>query len=494
MALCAAAAVLAMAYALRSLRPRGERMARRRSRFVALAPLVLGSVSSPASTSGRPRSPSPALAALVSRAAAARVRACSALGGRGEALPGRARPARARLRLADARPARGARSASACAAAVAARGRRPVPRARAGRALGRASSRQAARPLQIESLGSALLLAAHQVGGLDADDRDRATARRTSPGRCPTRSAPSQTRAARRRAARHLGRCPRAAPPTPERLVRYAAASVAAFVAFGKVLSPQFLIWLIPLVPLVRGRRGPARLGAARRCARLTQLWFPIRYWDLALAPRRRSRPGRVLARDLVLRGAARGPARQATETRTGSQLVARPSASHSTSTPSIRTSPLGRLEPDRHARPHPLDRELGLDADHRVVRAGHARVGDRGGPAGLHARVVRLDVRVRADHRGHAAVEQPRERDLLARRLGVEVDDDDPAPSRAPPRRAASTTSNGLTGVFMKRLPWRFSDRDRRPVLAPRRRRALARAPASRGSPGGRRGPSVSR
>ena len=46
--------------------------------------------------------------------------------------------------------------------------------------------------------------------------------------------------------------------------------------------------------------------------------------------------------------------------------------------------------------------------------------------PPGQDARVVRLDVRVRADHRGHAPVEPARERDLLARRLGVEVDDDD--------------------------------------------------------------------
>jgi hypothetical protein len=49
------------------------------------------------------------------------------------------------------------------------------------------------------------------------------------------------------------------------------------------VLSPQFLIWLIPVVPLVYGRRGliaSVLLGAALV---VTQLWFPYRYWDLAL-------------------------------------------------------------------------------------------------------------------------------------------------------------------------------------------------------------------
>ena len=65
---------------------------------------------------------------------------------------------------------------------------------------------------------------------------------------------------------------------------RASAAAVCAFIAFGKVLSPQFLIWLVPLVPLVRGRRGLAARPAARRSrSSLTQLWFPFRYWDLVL-------------------------------------------------------------------------------------------------------------------------------------------------------------------------------------------------------------------
>ena len=66
------------------------------------------------------------------------------------------------------------------------------------------------------------------------------------------------------------------------------------------------------------------------------------------------------------------------------------------------------------------------LAADHRVVRAGHAGVGDRCGAAREHARVVRLHVRVRAEHGGGAAVEVARQRHLLAGRLGVEVDDHD--------------------------------------------------------------------
>ena len=50
------------------------------------------------------------------------------------------------------------------------------------------------------------------------------------------------------------------------------------------MLSPQFLIWLIPVVPLVARAARPDRVAAARALrSSLTQLWFPYRYWDLAL-------------------------------------------------------------------------------------------------------------------------------------------------------------------------------------------------------------------
>ena len=43
---------------------------------------------------------------------------------------------------------------------------------------------------------------------------------------------------------------------SPELLVAGFAASVTAFVVFSKVISPQFLVWLVPLVPLVSSRAG----------------------------------------------------------------------------------------------------------------------------------------------------------------------------------------------------------------------------------------------
>jgi uncharacterized membrane protein len=85
---------------------------------------------------------------------------------------------------------------------------------------------------------------------------------------------------------------------TAARFTQYTAASVCAFVAFGKVLSPQFLIWLVPLVPLVRGRRGLAAVGVLTTALVLTQTWFPRGYF--AYVERSQHR-GEVLLRDVLL-------------------------------------------------------------------------------------------------------------------------------------------------------------------------------------------------
>ncbi len=139
--------------------------------------------------------------------------------------------------------------------------------------------RQTTRPLQIESLGSALLLAAHHVGGLGLT-LDSSRGSQNLVGSLPDALGAASSALL---AIVLVGIWVAAArgPASPERLVRWSAASLAAFVALGKVLSPQFLIWLLPFVPLVRGRRGLAASALLGLALLLTQVWFPIRYFDL---------------------------------------------------------------------------------------------------------------------------------------------------------------------------------------------------------------------
>ena len=75
-----------------------------------------------------------------------------------------------------------------------------------------------------------------------------------------------------------------------------------AFVALGKVLSPQFLIWLLPAAGLVAGRRVWAALGLLVAACLLTRGWFPGRYWALVFHFDARA-SWLLLARDLLLVG-----------------------------------------------------------------------------------------------------------------------------------------------------------------------------------------------
>jgi len=51
-----------------------------------------------------------------------------------------------------------------------------------------------------------------------------------------------------------------------------------AFIVAGKVFSPQYLIWLMPLIPLLPGRSGRAAIGVFLCALLLTQLLFPYAY------------------------------------------------------------------------------------------------------------------------------------------------------------------------------------------------------------------------
>ena len=158
------------------------------------------------------------------------------------------------------------------------------------------------RPLQVESLGAALLVSAHNFAGASVAMAESHGSQNLAGGTADAFAAIQSALLvvlllaawiafARRRRSR-------------DELIVWSAGAVTLAVALGKVLSPQFLIWLVPLVPLVRGRRGliaSVTLGAAML---LTQAWFPDRY--VAYAFRFDGLPTAfVLARDLLLVGLA---------------------------------------------------------------------------------------------------------------------------------------------------------------------------------------------
>jgi hypothetical protein len=141
--------------------------------------------------------------------------------------------------------------------------------------------RQAGRPLQIESLGAGLLLVSHHLFGLELTMESSHGSQNLVGTGADVLSVASTLVQAAVLVAIWLWYA--RGPAERGRLLAASAAVVCAFVAFGKVLSPQFLIWLIPLVPLVGGRRGLAACGLLAAALVLTQLWFPFRYWELAL-------------------------------------------------------------------------------------------------------------------------------------------------------------------------------------------------------------------
>ena len=156
---------------------------------------------------------------------------------------------------------------------------------------------QSGRPLQIESLGASLWLFAHQVLGTHlhvyfthgSDNLD---------GHPPMEfaSVMSVLQAAAIIGVWIVFAAGRA---TRERLLIASTAAVCAFIIFDRVLSPQYLIWLVPLVMMVPRRRGlivTALLGLAML---LTQVWFPQHFVQLKEFLPLES--WAVIARDLVL-------------------------------------------------------------------------------------------------------------------------------------------------------------------------------------------------
>jgi hypothetical protein len=86
-----------------------------------------------------------------------------------------------------------------------------------------------------------------------------------------------------------------------EDLVRYSALTVAVALVLGTVLSAQYITWLVPLVPLVAGRRGALATAAFVVAAALTHAWFPSGFYSSYLVHFDLGATSLLLVRNLAL-------------------------------------------------------------------------------------------------------------------------------------------------------------------------------------------------
>ena len=157
---------------------------------------------------------------------------------------------------------------------------------------------QTTRHLQVESLGAQLLVALDHLGLYRAHAIEGAPGSRDLAGGLANGVGvlSSIVEAA---ACLLVGWWYARGPATPRRLLLACATALAAFVALGKVLSPQYVLWLIPVVALVGGLVGAWALGLLFAAVLATQVLF----YDSDGVAQLAAVSWAVLARDLVLVG-----------------------------------------------------------------------------------------------------------------------------------------------------------------------------------------------
>jgi hypothetical protein len=135
------------------------------------------------------------------------------------------------------------------------------------------------RPVQVESTPAAALYA---LDGLGAGRALRVTGHRSDGLRHPAAGAVAGVLlAAMFGAVALLALLAARRPGEPCALVLASLAAVVAFVALGRVLSPQYVVWIVPLGALALAWRLGALALSVALAALLTQLEFPARYFDL---------------------------------------------------------------------------------------------------------------------------------------------------------------------------------------------------------------------
>ena len=159
--------------------------------------------------------------------------------------------------------------------------------------------RQLGRPLQIESLGSGVLLALHHAAGMPLAWASGSGSQNLT-GTVAGVASGITTIVGAAALVLVWVRYARGDTESQARFAQYAAAAVVAFVAFGKVVSPQFLVWLLAIVVIVPGLRGSVASVLLVVACGLTRLWFPRTYWELVKEFDPTS-SWLVLGRDLVL-------------------------------------------------------------------------------------------------------------------------------------------------------------------------------------------------
>jgi Glycosyltransferase family 87 len=137
---------------------------------------------------------------------------------------------------------------------------------------------QLERPVQIESLpGSGVLL----LDALGAGEAESVKSHRSDGLEHPATAALGVLLLLAMGAAIAVAALRSARSPTNRQLVLGSLTAVLAFAVLGRVLSPQYVIWLVPLGALALAWRGHALAGAVAAAMVLTQIEFPARYFEL---------------------------------------------------------------------------------------------------------------------------------------------------------------------------------------------------------------------